>query len=148
MTQERWELVSDVFAAALERPSAARAAYLDAACAGDPELRAEVDALLASHERAGTFLEASVTAVSFDTGLPVGARVGPYEIRERLGAGGMGVVYAAYHPELDRRVALKLLRADVAVGVSHDELRARLLREAQAMARLSHPNVVTVYDVG
>ena len=64
-----------------------------------------------------------------------------------LGAGGMGVVYAAYDPELDRKVALKLLRAS-GVRRRRDGRGARLLREAQAMARLSHPNVVAVYDVG
>ncbi len=75
-----------------------------------------------------------------------GARVGRYLVIDRIGAGGMGVVYAAYDPDLDRRVALKLLgaRARLASSVS----LARLLREAQAMARLQHPNVITVHDVG
>jgi eukaryotic-like serine/threonine-protein kinase len=75
-----------------------------------------------------------------------GSTLGRYVVIERLGAGGMGVVYAAYDPSLDRKVALKLLR----FGSSSDSTagRARLLREAQAIARLSHPNVVTVHDVG
>ncbi|HEY0138447.1 MAG TPA: serine/threonine-protein kinase [Nannocystis sp.] len=74
-----------------------------------------------------------------------GVIVGRYMVLGKLGAGGMGVVYAAYDPELDRRVALKLLlpRAD---GGSAG--RARLLREAQALAKLAHPNVVAVHDVG
>ena len=70
---------------------------------------------------------------------------GRYVLIERLGAGGMGEVFAAYDPKLDRKVALKLLRHGT---FSADEGRARLEREAQAMARLSHPNVVTVFDVG
>jgi eukaryotic-like serine/threonine-protein kinase len=74
-----------------------------------------------------------------------GAALGRYIVLERLGAGGMGVVYAAFDPELDRRVALKVLRVG---GEQASEGRARLLREAQAMARLSHPNVVVVHDVG
>jgi tetratricopeptide (TPR) repeat protein/predicted Ser/Thr protein kinase len=74
-----------------------------------------------------------------------GAEVGRYVVLETLGSGGMGVVYAAYDPKLDRRIALKLLRSDAQVTAG---ARARLSREAQAMARLSHPNVVTVYDVG
>nr|MCH9681146.1 serine/threonine protein kinase [Deltaproteobacteria bacterium] len=79
----------------------------------------------------------------------VGARVGRYEITGRLGAGGMGVVLAAHDARLDRGVALKLLRRDRApLGAAWSEGRARLLREAQAMAQLSHPNVVEVYDVG
>jgi tetratricopeptide (TPR) repeat protein/predicted Ser/Thr protein kinase len=71
-----------------------------------------------------------------------GTTMGRYLVLERLGAGGMGVVYAAYDPDLDRKVALKLLH-----GAAGDEERQRLLREAQAMARLAHPNVVTVHDV-
>jgi eukaryotic-like serine/threonine-protein kinase len=73
-------------------------------------------------------------------------QVGRYVVLERIGAGGMGVVYAAYDPELDRKVALKVLHHS---SLGHgDGRRPRLLREAQAMAKLSHPNVVTVYDVG
>jgi serine/threonine protein kinase len=72
--------------------------------------------------------------------------VGRYVVLETLGSGGMGVVYAAYDPELDRKVALKLLREEM-VSRSR-ELRARMMREAQALARLSHPNVVAVFDVG
>ncbi len=65
-----------------------------------------------------------------------------------VGRGGMGEVYAAYDPELDRKVAVKLLRVKAGNGVSMTEGRQRTLREAQAIARLSHPNVVVVYDVG
>ena len=65
-----------------------------------------------------------------------------------VGRGGMGEVYAAYDPELDRKVAVKLLRVKPGNGVSLAEGRQRTLREAQAIARLSHPNVVVVYDVG
>ncbi|MDY7231774.1 serine/threonine-protein kinase [Hyalangium rubrum] len=76
-----------------------------------------------------------------------GTAVGRYLVLERLGAGGMGVVYAAYDPELDRRVALKLLRTR-GLGLELEAGRALLLREAQAMARVSHPHVVPIYDVG
>jgi tetratricopeptide (TPR) repeat protein len=75
-----------------------------------------------------------------------GAAIGRYTILARIGAGGMGVVYAAYDPELDRKVALKLLHADAPGGDSEDA-RRRLQREAQALARLGHPNVVAVHDV-
>src|SRR5687767_12700642 len=77
-----------------------------------------------------------------------GTSVGRYVILERLGAGGMGVVYGAYDPQLDRKVSLKLLRTDVLQGATGLEGKQRLLREAQAMARLAHPNVVAVHDVG
>jgi tetratricopeptide (TPR) repeat protein/predicted Ser/Thr protein kinase len=76
-----------------------------------------------------------------------GQTIGRYVVRDLIGAGGMGVVYEAYDPELERKVALKLMRADAAVGHGV-ELRHRLLREAQAMARIRHPNVITIYDVG
>ena len=76
-----------------------------------------------------------------------GRSIGRYVILDRLGRGGMGVVYAAYDPELDRRIALKVLHDgdDDAAGRRRSR---RLLREAQAMAQLSHPNVITVHDVG
>ncbi|NTX41428.1 tetratricopeptide repeat protein [Myxococcus sp. CA033] len=82
-----------------------------------------------------------------DSPLEKGTAVGRYLVLELLGAGAMGVVYGAYDPELDRRVALKLLRTG-ALGLDMEKERAHLLREAQAMARVSHPNVVAVYDVG
>ena len=73
-----------------------------------------------------------------------GAKIGRFVVTGELGAGGMGVVYAAHDRELDRHVALKVLRAAAAT----DEERARMLREGQAMARVTHPNVITVYEVG
>jgi serine/threonine protein kinase len=76
-----------------------------------------------------------------------GTAIGRYLLLGKLGAGGMGVVYVAHDPELDRKVALKLL-APRAGGGSGEAGRARLLREAQALAKLSHPNVVAVHDVG
>src|SRR5512138_477777 len=81
-----------------------------------------------------------------EAGLAKGATIGRYVVLGLLGRGGMGEVYAAYDPELDRKIAVKLLRSR---GVASTvDARTRLLREAQAIARLSHPNVVVVYDVG
>ncbi len=83
-----------------------------------------------------------------DPGLSRGTVIGRYLVLHQLGAGGMGKVFAAHDPELDRRVALKLLHArDDDAGLSSSG-HARLLREAQAMAKLSHPNVVAIHDVG
>ncbi len=98
-------------------------------------------------ELARVEISASMTRESkpaVDGELRRGTIVGRFLVLGRLGAGGMGVVYAAYDPELDRRVALKLLRGSSREG----DVRARLLREAQAAARLSHPNVVSVFDIG
>ncbi|MCA9656192.1 MAG: serine/threonine protein kinase [Myxococcales bacterium] len=78
-----------------------------------------------------------------DTRLPRGTAIDRYVVVDVLGEGGMGVVYTAYDPELDRRVAIKVLRSSL-VG----EGRPRLIREAQAIARIAHPNVVAVHDVG
>src|SRR4029078_6453524 len=77
-----------------------------------------------------------------------GASIGRYVVLGLVGRGGMGEVYAAYDPEVDRKVAVKLLRIKPGAGVSLTEGRQRTMREAQAIARLSHPNVVVVYDVG
>ncbi|MCH9683627.1 MAG: serine/threonine protein kinase, partial [Deltaproteobacteria bacterium] len=76
-----------------------------------------------------------------------GETVGRHVVLERVGAGGMGVVYAAYDPDLDRRVALKLLRDEVLGSEDGGEARQRMVREAKALARTAHPNVVTVYEV-
>ncbi len=84
------------------------------------------------------------------TGLPLlkGAVLGRYVVVSELGRGAMGVVYSAYDPDLDRKVALKLLQPSPAGSRAGSKERARLLREGQALARLAHPNVVAVYDVG
>jgi tetratricopeptide (TPR) repeat protein len=79
---------------------------------------------------------------------PRGGVVGRYVLLNVLAEGGMGVVYAAFDAQLDRKIAIKVLRPTLAKGEEAAEVQARLLREAQAMARLSHPNVVAVHDVG
>ena len=78
---------------------------------------------------------------------PEATRIGRFVVLERVGMGGMGIVYAAYDPQLDRRVALKVMRDDV-VRSRRSRQQLQLLREARAMAKLSHPNVVAVYDAG
>src|SRR5499433_2814118 len=72
-------------------------------------------------------------------------KIGKYQILERIGRGGMGMIFKAHDPMLDRPVALKVISSDIDVT---DELRTRFYREAQACARLSHPNIVTIYDLG
>ena len=93
----------------------------------------------------GRILEGEAAGAS---GLAPGATVGRYVILNLVGRGGMGEVYAAYDPQLDRKVALKLLHETAARAAAARTARERLLREAKAIARLSHPNVVVVHDAG
>ncbi len=82
--------------------------------------------------------------IASETDIRHGSQIGRFVVVGELGSGGMGIVYAAHDRELDRQVALKVLRAAAAT----EEERMRMLREGQAMARVTHPNVITVYEVG
>ena len=151
MNPERWRQVKEVFEAALELGPDERGAFLGQACAGDAALLREVESLLAEHERAGSFLERpAVGAVAEQlvggvADLSVGVRLGRYEVRAKLGEGGMGVVYVARDPKLGRDVAIKVLPA----AFSADAQRlARFEQEASAAGALNHPNVLSVHDVG
>ncbi|MEZ4451832.1 MAG: serine/threonine-protein kinase [Nannocystaceae bacterium] len=100
---------------------------------------------------ARTFVAAAAAAAASASAGPRldrGALVDRYVLINQLGAGGMGVVYAAYDPELDRKVALKLVLPGEGEEPRRSEGHIRLLREAQALARLAHPNVVGIHDVG
>ena len=77
-----------------------------------------------------------------------GEKIGRYLLLEQVGQGGMGVVFSAFDPQLNRKIALKILKATQSDSDNKRQLRARLYREAQAIAKLSHPNVITVFDVG
>lgn len=151
MRAERFRQIDELFDAALERDSTVRAAFLDAACAGDDELRVEVESLLAAHERAENFIEspalevAARGAAEHINAAGVGRRVGPYNILSLLGAGGMGEVYLAEDARLNRRVALKLLPAEFTKDA---ERIRRFEREAHAASALNHPNIVTIHEVG
>ncbi len=152
-----------IIAEALEKTDPAhRAAYLDAACAGQPELRARVEALLRSHA-APTFLKepappAAATA-SFASAEPaaphgwdalpaaekVGTRIGPYKLLQHLGAGGMGSVWVAEQEQpVKRRVALKVIRS----GLDSVQVVRRFEVERQALALMDHPNIARVLDAG
>src|SRR5260370_29944176 len=112
MRPELWPQVETAVAAALERPEAERRAWLARSCA-DPEIRAEVEALLAVHNRAEGFLSRDPAPVS-TVGRLIGARVGPYDVIELIGTGGMGEVYRAHDPRIGREVAIKVMPAQFA----------------------------------
>ena len=151
MNASVWATAKAVIAEALARPESEREEFLDSAC-GDARLRTELRTLFA--ENTPQFLTDAITADRvFDTAAPTEPAVdylepatfiGPYAIIEQLGAGGMGRVYLANDTRLKRRVALKCLLSSKAGGT---ERRARILQEARAAARISHPNVATVYDI-
>jgi predicted Ser/Thr protein kinase len=143
-----WKRVTAVFDEAVALDAAGRQRLLAREQAVDPAVAAEVSALLRAHDSAGGFLEAPVWATapellaeSPDAPLS-GRRLGPYQVHEEVGRGGMGVVYAAEDERLGRLVALKLLPP----AFSRDAVaRERLAREARAAAALSHPSIATVY---
>jgi Tol biopolymer transport system component len=145
MSADRWELVRRTFFAALERAPAERARFVDEACAHDPELRGELESLLASHDQAGTFLEMPAYVPAEAEGLAPGSRLGPYEIGRVIGSGGMGEVYRATDPRLGREVAVKVLPREMALD---PDRRRRFELEARAASALNHPHIVAVYDAG
>jgi eukaryotic-like serine/threonine-protein kinase len=142
VTPERWQQVKAMLAAALERAPGERNAYLNQVCV-EESLRSEVESLLAAHSEAeGGFLELSDGEPD---DLANGTTLGPYEILSPLGEGGMGKVYKARDNRLERLVAIKLLRGDLA---DRPEIRERFEREARTIANLNHPHICTLYDVG
>jgi serine/threonine protein kinase/tetratricopeptide (TPR) repeat protein len=139
----------DIFEAALAIDDPAqRAAYLDRACAGQPELREHLDALLSIDAQMGSFLEAPAPAVTADE-LSIteqtGTVIGPYRLLEQIGEGGFGIVFMAeQHEPIWRKVALKVLKP----GMDSRQVIARFEAERQALALMDHPNIAKVLDAG
>jgi len=151
MTPERWQRIEGLLHAALERQSAERGAFLDEACAGDNELRKEVESLLVSGEHDESFLEspaledAARMLAADKTDSLLGQRLGSYQIISQLGAGGMGEVYLAQDSRLGRRVALKILPS---FFTKDGQRLRRFQQEARAATALNHPNIITMFDFG
>ncbi len=142
MTPQRWRQITEIFHAALARDPVRRDAFLGEACAADQALRSEVESLMAAHHEAGPFGDTPVSIPA--TPLEAGTLVGPYRIDSLLGAGGMGEVYRARDPRLERDVAIKVLPAHV---TSDPERLARFEREARVLASLNHPHIGAIYGV-
>ncbi len=148
---DRRQQIRRILRAALAREGRERTAFLADACAGDDELRHQVEVLLEEQSKATRFPEAlSVEKVpaTFSETAPrpsIGQRFAHYRIIDKLGAGGMGEVYGAHDEQLDRDVAIKLLPA---ASFADPTARARLLREARAAAALNHPHICTIHEVG
>jgi TonB family protein len=145
---DRWRRLQELFEAAADLDPGKQAAYLASACAGEDELRQEVEALLRSDAEAGSFIEQAIwrgsdllLAAEPDPLESLG-KIGKYEILGRIGEGGFGVVYKGRDPVLQRWVAVKTCSS------SDEKLRRRFFREGQIAAGLQHPNITTVHDLG
>ena len=146
MSQLEWQQVKEIFYQALSSPLESRREFLDSACGGDQSLRSQVEVLLDSYDSG--FLENSLYyGLSQPSGplLEPGRTFSHYTILKRLGRGGMGEVYLANDTALDRLTAIKVIHGESGFG---DKAPLRLVREARAAAKLDHPNICSVYEVG
>ncbi len=149
MDPDHWRELKDIFEAALDVEASDRAAFLEKACRDNPGMRKEVEALL-DRTAGSSFLEKpaykevpELFESDADNAL-VGKRLGPYSVTDKIGRGGMGIVYLARDTRLDRPVAIKMLAPKF---TSDSQQRERLKREARAAAKLSHPGIATVYSL-
>jgi eukaryotic-like serine/threonine-protein kinase len=151
MTSEQLQTVKEIFNKALDCESDTVSAFLDTACKGNEALRCEVEACLTAHQQAGDFIEAPVAGLVANvieqgsTRLLIGQTIGHYKIQKWMDAGGMGEVYFASDMTAGRRAALKFLPAHL---IRDPERLKRFQQEARVVAKLNHPNILTVYEVG
>src|SRR5437762_9999272 len=151
MAPARLQTIEEIFHAALDQEPDQVGAFLDAACEGDELLRRKVEALVASHQQAGGFIETPVAGIAtriIENGqadLLVDRTIGHYKISKRIGTGGMGEVYLATDITAGRKAALKLLPARF---TGDAERLKRFQQEARAVVALNHPNILTVYQIG
>ena len=145
-----WQRVKNLFHAAVDLPMAEREVFLSDACGADNDLRSEVESLIASHEKDGSFIDSPAYEAAADllmddkAELRPGQTVGSYEIVSYLSRGGMGEVYLAQDRRLSRKVALKILPLSFTKDI--DRL-GRFEQEARAASALNHPNIITIYEI-
>src|SRR5207302_573751 len=151
MTPAQLQTIEEIFYAALDQEPDDVARVLETACEGDELLRRKVEALLASRQRVGSFIETSAVGIAtriIENGqadLLVGQTFGHYKISKRIGSGGMGEVYLATDMTAGRKAALKLLPMRF---TGDAERLKRFQQEARAVVALNHPNILTVYEIG
>ncbi len=143
MSPEQQQQIRDVFSKLIALPQAERLIYLLTACAGQTEVSNEVLRLMESHDHVQSILQPTMEGA--DDASVGSLRIGRYLIRETLGSGGMGTVYAALDPRLGRKIALKTINVQALPG-TQGGLRDRLLREAKAAGALNHPGIVTIHE--
>ncbi|HZR04801.1 MAG TPA: FlgO family outer membrane protein [Candidatus Udaeobacter sp.] len=151
MTPARFQIIEEIYRAALDQEPERIGSFMDKACEGDEVLRRKVEALLASRQRAARFIETSAVGLATkiiqngqDHSL-VGQTIGHYKILESIGTGGMGEVYLATDIVAGRKAALKLLPTRFTADA---ERAKRFQREARAVVALNHPSILTVYEIG
>jgi serine/threonine-protein kinase len=144
MTPDRWQQLSRLFHEALRRDGEARDKFLAEECAGDEDLRRDVEALLVAREQSASASGTSATLAYASAGTLLDRQVGAYRVTARLGAGGMGEVYRAYDDRLRREVAIKVVPGSFAAD---PERLARFTREARLLAALNHPNIGAIYGI-
>jgi serine/threonine-protein kinase len=145
---EKWEKARSIFFEAIRLGSDERDRFVNKACAGDPELLAEVRSLLDSSVEAGSFLETPLSVDSptkITEHLSAGQLVGHYSVIRQLGRGGMGEVYLADDSKLRRKVAIKVLPAS---SLGNADAARRFRQEALAASALNHPGILTIHEIG
>ena len=150
-SNDRWQRVKQVLDEAIAVESSERSSFLDHACAGDAELRREVESLVSAHEHAGSaFLKTAVAGVNGVLASPAlsrqGIRIGVYQTTEEIGRGGMGEVYRAVRADgqYTKEVAVKIVRG----GYDTGSMLERFRNERQILASLDHPNIARLLDGG